>query len=170
MIEYNKNFADNSILPFFLKPQNDPSRGQVQFRHNLIANLFEKGISTCKQELPEVKIKRQTLDHYLKVICNITSFYGIFTIEIVSTKPNLIEHQLQTDDIDIEFSKVCTDYIKKVQHQKSQRAHSIFTNDVFSIIYGYLSILEFKKTQGDSPTQTSRHTAVRQEISIFSKF
>ena len=26
-----------------------------------------------------------------------------------------------------------------------------------------------RKTQGDSPTQTSRHTAVRQEISIFPK-
>ena len=25
------------------------------------------------------------------------------------------------------------------------------------------------ETQGDSPTQTSRHTAVRQELSIFSK-
>ena len=56
-----------------------------------------------------------------------------------------------------------------MQHQKSQGANSIFTNDIFSIIYSYLSILELRETQGDSPTQTSLHTAVRQELSIFSK-
>ena len=42
MIEYNESFDDNSILPFFIKPQNDPARGQVQFRSKLIVNLFEK--------------------------------------------------------------------------------------------------------------------------------
>ena len=42
MIEYDKKFDDNSILSFFIKPLNDPSRGQVQFCHNLIVNLFEK--------------------------------------------------------------------------------------------------------------------------------
>ena len=35
---------------------------------------------------------------------------------------------------------------------------------MYSQFYSYLS------TQGDSPIQTSRHTAVRQEISLFSKF
>ena len=44
------------------------------------------------------------------------------------------------------------------------------TNDVFSLIYSYLSILEPNEPQADSPTQTSRHTIVRQEIHIFSKF
>ena len=39
----------------------------------------------------------------------------------------------------------------------------------FFIIYSYLIILELRETQGDSPTQTFRHTAVRQEISIFLK-
>ena len=48
MIEYDKSFDDNSILPFFIKPLNDPFRGQVQFCHNLIVNLFEKGVSPCK--------------------------------------------------------------------------------------------------------------------------
>ena len=65
MIEYNKIFDDNSILKFFIKPQNDPTRGQIQFCHNLIVNLFEKGISPYKQEFTEVEIKRQILDHYL---------------------------------------------------------------------------------------------------------
>ena len=46
----------------------------------------------------------------------------------------------------------------------------IFLNDVFSLIYGYLSILELDEPQSDSPTQTSRHTIVRQEIQVFSKF
>ena len=45
MIENNKNFDDYSTLPFFIKPQNDPARGQVQFCMNLIVNLFEKGNS-----------------------------------------------------------------------------------------------------------------------------
>ena len=47
MIEYNKKFDDNSILPFFKKPQKDPARGQVQFCYNFFANLFEKGNSSC---------------------------------------------------------------------------------------------------------------------------
>ena len=42
---------------------------------------------------------------------------------------------------------------------------------MFSLIYSYISILlEFKEPQSNSPTQTSRHTTVRQEIHIFSKF
>ena len=82
-----------------------------------------------------------------------TSYYGVFTIEFPLTKPNHIEHQLQTDDIDIEFSKVFTDYVRKIQ-----------------IIYSYLSIIELRKTQDDSPTQTSRLTAVRQKIFFLSKF
>ena len=149
MIEYNKNFDDNSILPYFLKPQNDPSRLQVQFCHNLIANLFEKGYRPSKQEFLEVKRKGQIIDHYLKKLYNITSYYGIITIEIASPKPNHITHQIQTDDIDIEFSKFFTDYKKNIQHQTSQRANSIFTNNVFSIIYSYLSILDLRETQSE---------------------
>ena len=52
-------------------------------------------------------------------------------------------------------------YKKKAQHQNSERAISIYTNDVLSVIYSYLSILELRETKGDSPTQTSRHTTVR---------
>ena len=101
---------------------------------NLIVNFFEKGISPCKPEFPEVQIKRQSLDHYLKDICNIASPYGIFTIKIASPKLNHKKHRIQTDDIDTEFSKVVRDYIKNIQRQSSQRANSIFTKDVFSVI------------------------------------
>ena len=69
-----------------------------------------------------------------------------------------------------EFSKLFTQNIKSIQHQNSKTANSIFTNDLFSFIYSYLSILELNEPQGDSPTQTSRHTIVRQEINIISKF
>ena len=69
------------------------------------------------------------LDHYLKEICKITSHYGIlFTIETVSPKSNHTTHQIQTDDIDMEFSKVFTDYIKNIQ-----RANSIFTTKIFQL-------------------------------------
>ena len=116
------------------------------------------------------KIKRQLLDHYLKGICTLTSQYGIYTIETRSPNANHDRYLIQTDDVDIEISKVFTQFIKSIQHQNSQRANSIFTNDVFSLIYSYLSILELNEPQGDSLIQTSRHTIVRQEIHIFSKF
>ena len=123
-----------------------------------------------KRIFPDVKIKRQLLDHYLKGICSLTSQYGIYTIEIRSPNAFHDRYLIQTDDVDIEFSKVFTQYIKSIQHQNSQRANSIFTNDAFSLIYGYLSIVELNEPQGDPPTQTSRHAIVRQEINIISKF
>ena len=48
MIEHNEKFDHNSILPFFIKPQKDPARGQVQFCYNIIVNLFEKRNSPSK--------------------------------------------------------------------------------------------------------------------------
>ena len=34
MIQYYKNFDDEHICTFFIQPQSDPPRGQVQFCHN----------------------------------------------------------------------------------------------------------------------------------------
>ena len=146
------------------------ARGQVQFYQNLIENLLEKGGSPYTKKIPDLKIKRQLLDRYLKGICSLTSQNEVYTIEIRSPNAFRDKYLTQTDDVDIEFSKVFTQYIKSIQHQNSQRANSTFTNNVFSLIYSYLSILELKEPQSDSPTQTSRHTTVRQEIHIFSKF
>ena len=122
------------------------------------------------KDFPDVKIKRQILDHYIKSICCLTSHFGIYTIEIMSPNASHIRYLIQTDDVDIEFSKVFTQYTKNIQHQNFQRENSIFTNDVFSLIYSYISILELDELQSNSPTQTSRHTVVRQELHIFSKF
>ena len=62
-------------------------------------------------------------------------------MEIVQPQSNQTIHQIQRYDIDIEFSKVSsTDFIKNIQHQISQRANSIFTNEgflLFIIIYLY---------------------------------
>ena len=44
------------------------------------------------------------------------------------------KYVIQTDEIDIEFSKVFTEYIKNIQQQNLQRAKSKFTNKVFTII------------------------------------
>ena len=74
------------------------------------------------------------------------------------------------NDVDFDFLKAFTEFIKTIQHQNSQKANSIFTTDVFSLIYSYISILESKEPQSDSPTQTPRHTTARQEIHICSKF
>ena len=82
-MQCNKNFDDDSILSFVIHPQNDPARGQVQFSHNLIAILFKKGNSTWTQDFPQISIERQIFEHYIKNICNITSHYEIFTIEIL---------------------------------------------------------------------------------------
>ena len=84
-----------------------------------------------KAELLELKIKRQTVEHYLKEICNLTQQYGIYTIELSTPRTFHGKYVTQTDDIDLELSKVFTEYIKSIQYQKSQRANSIFTNEVF---------------------------------------
>ena len=160
--------VENSILPFLLKSLTD-DRGQTHFCQNLIANLFVKGTSPCTTKFPEVKIKRQIIDHYLKGICNLTQQYGIYTMEIHSPSKFHDRYLLQTDDVEIEFSKVFTEFIKNIQHQNSQRTNSIFTTDVFQISYSYLSILEKPESQGTSPVQTSKHTTVRHEIAFFSE-
>ena len=99
ILKYEKIFDDDSILPSVIHPKSDPTRGQVQLCHNLIANLFEKGNSPCKQELSEIKNLRQVLDHYLTGISNITSPYEMFTIEILPPQTNQAPHRIQTDDM-----------------------------------------------------------------------
>ena len=123
-----------------------------------------------EKDVPEVKIKRQLLDNYLKGICNLKKQYGIYTIGISSTNGFHGRYLIQTDDVDIEFSKVFTEYLINIQHQNSQKANSIFTNDVFSLIHSYLSILETTEPERNSPIQTSRYTAVRRKIGIISEF
>ena len=91
-------------------------------------------------------------------------------IEIKSPSMFHGRYLLQTDDVDIKFSKVFTEYLKNMQHQNSQRANSIFTNNKFSIIYSFLSILEKTESPENSPVQASRHTAERHEIAIFFEF
>ena len=92
----------------------------TQFYQNLIANLFGKRVSPCTADFPVVKIKRQIVDHYLKGKCNLTQNYEIYTIEIHSPSRFHGRYLLQTDDVDIEFSKVFTEYIKIIQQQNSQ--------------------------------------------------
>ena len=132
--------------------------------------MFEPGINPCKQEFPDVKIKRQITEHPLKDICNLTQQYGIYTIELSTPNTAHRKYVIQTDDIELEFSKVFIEYIKSIQYHNSQRANSIFTNEVFAIIYSYISILEKTEVQSISPTETSRHTKVRNEITVFSTF
>ena len=132
MIEYNKNFDDNSILSFFIKPQNDPARGQVQFYYNLIVNSFEKGNSPCTQEFPESRIKRQIVDHYFKNICNISSYYVIFRVEIASPNSNHIRHQIQTNDIDIELSKVSQTHKKHTTAKLTKNKFNIQKRCIFN--------------------------------------
>ena len=153
-------------FPFIIDSEND--RGQIKFCKNFLINLFEPGISPCKTEFPDITIKRQLIDHYIKDIAKITQQYGIYTIEVCTPGNN--KYVIQTDDLDLEFSKVFTEYIKNIQYYNSQRANSIFTNEVFAIIYTYSNILETTEVQSTSPIQTSRHTKVRNEITAFSTF
>ena len=131
--------------------------------------MFERGISPYKAEFPEVKIKKQIIDHYLKGICNLTQHYGTHTIDKQSPSKFHGKYLIQKDDVDIEFSRVFTQK-KNRQHQNSQRTKSIFTNEVFQMFYSYLSILEKPESQGTSPVQTSKHATVRHEIAIFSEY
>ena len=131
---------EESVFPFVINSFSD--RGQTRFCKNLLVNLFEPGISLCKSEFPDIKMKRQIIEHYLKDICNLIQQYGFCTIEISTPRTLHGKYVIQTDDIDLEFSKVFIEYIKSIQYQNSQRANSIFTNEVFAIKYSYLSILE----------------------------
>ena len=103
-------------------------------------------------------------------MCNLKQQYGIYTIELSTASKYHGKYVIQTDDFDIEFSKVFAEYIKKIPHQNSQRANSIFTADVFAEIYNYLFILERTETKSTSLVQTSRHTNVSNEIAAFSAF
>ena len=132
---HSEDNVENSVLPFLIHLLSGP-RGQVQFCQNLIAILIEKGENPSTREFPDVKIKRQLLDHYLEGICSLTSQFAIYTIEIKSPNAFHDKDLIRTDDVDIEFSKVFTQNIKSIQHQNSQRANSKLTNDVFSLIYG----------------------------------
>ena len=114
---------ENSLFPFLINSLTE-DRGQIQFCNNLTANVFEQGISPCKAEFPEIKIKRQIVDPYLKGICNLTQQYKIYTIELSTASKFYGKQVIQTDDVDIEFSKVFAKHIKNLQHQNSQRANS----------------------------------------------
>ena len=159
---------EEAVFPFLIDSLDD--RGQTRFCKNLLVNLFEPEISPCKAEFPDVKIKRQIIEHYLKDICNLTQQYGIYTIEISTPNTTHRKYVIQTDDIKLEFSKVFREYIKSIQYHNSQRANSIFTNEVFAVIYSYISILEKTEFQSISPTETSKHTKVRNEITVFLTF
>ena len=125
---------EDSVFPLIIILLTE-DRGQTQFCHNRIAKIFEQGISPCKAEFPEIIIKRQIVDHYIKGICNLTQQYGIYTIELSATRNFDGKYVIQINDVDIEFSKAFTEHIKNIQHQNSQRANSIFINDVFAIKY-----------------------------------
>ena len=124
---------DEAVYPFLIDSLDH--RGQHDCCKNLLVKLFEPGISPCKAEFPDVKIKRQIIEHYLKDICNLTQQYGIYTIEFRTPNTAHQKYVIQTDDIELEFSKVFIEYIKSIQYHNSQRANSIFTNEVFAIIY-----------------------------------
>ena len=145
-------------------------RGQTKFCKNLLIKLFETGNSPCKTEFPDVKIKRQITEHYLKDISKITQQCGIYTREISTPRIGYNKYVIQTDDLDLEFSNVFTEYMKSIQNHNSQRANSKFTNEVFAITNTYLTILETTEAQSTSPIQTSKHTKVRTEITAFSTF
>ena len=159
---------EEAVFPFLIDSLDD--RGQTRFCKNLLVNLFEPGISPCKAEFPDVKIKRKIIEHYLKDICNLTRQYGIHNIEFSTPNTAHRKYVIQTDDIELEFSKVFIEYIKNIQYHNSQRAYSIFTNEVFAIIYSYISILEKTEVQSISPTKTSKHRKKRNEITVFSTF
>ena len=52
----DESLDENSVFQFHINSFSD-DRGQIQFCNNLISNLFKQGISPCKAEFPEVKIK-----------------------------------------------------------------------------------------------------------------
>ena len=157
----DESLDEEAVFPFLIDSLDD--RGQTRFCKNLLVNLFEPGISPCKAEFPDVKIKRQIIEHYLKDICNLRQQYGIYTIEFSTPNTAHRKYVIQTDDIEVEFS-IFIEYIKSIQYHNSQRANSKFTNEVFAVIYSYISILEKTEVQSISPTATSKKTIQNYEM------
>ena len=117
---------ENSVFSFIINSITE-DRGQKQFCTNLIANVFKQGISPCKAEFPEVKSKRQIIDHYLKGICNPTQPYGIYTIEFSTESQHHSKHVIQTDDVDIEFSQnTSKPYNTKIHREQIQYSLTMF--------------------------------------------
>ena len=118
----DESIDNEQAFPFVI--DSDTDRGQIKFCQNLIINLFEPGISPSKAECPDVRIKRQLIYQYIKDIAKITQQYGIYTIGICT--PENKKYVLQTDDLDLEFSKVFTEYIKKYSNKthKEQTQYS----------------------------------------------
>ena len=135
----DENPNEEAVFPFLIDSLDD--RGQTRFCKNLIVYLFEPGISPSKAKFPYAKIKKQFFEHYLKDICNLTQQYGLYTIEFSTPNIAYRKYVIQTDDNELEFSKVFIENIKSIQYHNSQRANSIFTNEVFAVIYSYISIL-----------------------------
>ena len=75
---------EEAVFPFVINSLSD--RRQTRFCKNLLVNMFEPGISPCKSEFPYIQIKRQIIEHYLKDICCLTQQYGIYTIEISTSR------------------------------------------------------------------------------------
>ena len=103
---------EEAVFPFLIDSLND--RGQTRFCKNLLGNLFEPGISPCKADFPDIKIKRQIIEQYLKDICNLTQQNGIYTIEFSTPRTAQGKYVIQTDDIDLDLSKVFIEYIKSI--------------------------------------------------------
>ena len=89
---------EEAVFPFLIDSLDD--RGQTRFCKNLRVNLFEPGIIPCKVEFPDVKIKRQNKEHYLKDICNLLQQYGIYTIQFSTPNTAHGKYVIQTDDIE----------------------------------------------------------------------
>ena len=116
---------------------------------------------------------KQFIDHYPSSTSIITSYYGVFTIEICTPNTfNQPSNRIQTDSIELDCSKISREYILKIQHQKPPKSKLNFFNfhnDVFSIIYSYVSILETKESFYLSPPPTSRHAIIKREVDLFSR-
>ena len=92
--------------------------------------FISKGNSPCKQDFSEAKIKRQICDHYLPGIIYITSHYGIFTFEILPSQTHQTPHRKQTEDIELDLSKIFVECSKNIQYQNSQKANLFFAKDL----------------------------------------
>ena len=53
MIQYDENCDDSLKRSFVIHPLSDPTRGQPQFCHNLIAILFENEIVHAHMRFPK---------------------------------------------------------------------------------------------------------------------
>ena len=134
------------ILPFVIHPQSDTAKDHVQFCHNFIVILFEKGNSPGEQDIHELKIRIQILDHYLPSISNITSPMINLLLKYYQTNHQNNNHTEYKQLIYNNTSQKFSQYISKLFNIKVQKEETQDSQKMFFLSFKVMCLYWNKMT------------------------